>query len=315
MTKIKIYNTFLTLTLAGSISFVLVGAGINEDNINNNIDNVQPVEITFNIDDLNKLLTSQRGTMDNFSVSKIAEKIHFGLLNNEQSINVEGLDLSTKEAKQNYLNALIGSVEVNPCAIWTPSYRIKKSNQQIIEIIINYDCPLDDLQQRTEEYEKKANEIIKLVPTDFSDINKAKILQDLIIKHSEYRLCYDVTNQILLSSTPASTLLDGNAVCSGYARTYADLLRRIGIPAQIVISKDETHCWNIVYLDGRWYHIDISNKAIFDNLDFFCKSDTYMKQYYPEWTSQVICDDERYDNGLPFESHTIMNKINIKKYN
>ena len=70
MTKIKIYNTFLALTLAGSISFVLVGAGINEDNRNDNIDNIQPVETTFNIDDLNKLLTSQRGTMDNFSVSK-----------------------------------------------------------------------------------------------------------------------------------------------------------------------------------------------------------------------------------------------------
>lgn len=310
MNKIKIYNNFFALTLTGSLTFILVGAGINENDTKEDIDNTQTTQTVHTIGMFNILEIKEKDTI-NPSTDEISEKIRLTLLKNKSVINAEGMNLSTTEAKQAYLNALIGNEEINPCAIWTPSYRVRKSNKEILEIIINYDCPLEEVETRRNAYEEKANNIVKLIPEEYSDINKARLLQEILVGNTEYECDYDQTTKLLLNSAPAATLLDGKAVCSRYARTYDDLLRRIGIPSQIVVANDGSHCWNIVYLDGNWYHIDVTNNACLDNLDFFGKSDEYMKQYYPEWTSSIICDDKSYDNSLPFEK-PIKNKNKIK---
>ena len=51
-------------------------------------------------------------------------------------------------------------------------------------------------------------------------------------------------------------LLEGTAVCDGYAKTYALTLRRLGITGVLVTSKDIGHAWNMVELDGNWYQVD-----------------------------------------------------------
>ena len=51
-------------------------------------------------------------------------------------------------------------------------------------------------------------------------------------------------------------LLDGTAVCDGYAKTYALTLRKLGITGVLVTSKDIGHAWNMIELDGNWYQVD-----------------------------------------------------------
>ena len=51
-------------------------------------------------------------------------------------------------------------------------------------------------------------------------------------------------------------LLEGSAVCDGYAKTYALTLRKLGITGVLVTSKDIGHAWNMVELDGNWYQVD-----------------------------------------------------------
>ena len=51
-------------------------------------------------------------------------------------------------------------------------------------------------------------------------------------------------------------LLEGTAVCDGYAKTYALTLRKLGITCVLVTSKDIGHAWNMVELDGNWYQVD-----------------------------------------------------------
>ena len=52
------------------------------------------------------------------------------------------------------------------------------------------------------------------------------------------------------------TLLEGTAVCDGYAKTYALTLRKLGITGVLVTSKAINHAWNMVKLDGNWYQVD-----------------------------------------------------------
>ena len=54
------------------------------------------------------------------------------------------------------------------------------------------------------------------------------------------------------------TLNNGLAVCSGYASAFRLLLMIQGIPSEYVWSDSGNHGWNLVQLDGEWYHIDVT---------------------------------------------------------
>ena len=54
-------------------------------------------------------------------------------------------------------------------------------------------------------------------------------------------------------------LVDGDAVCEGYALAYRLLLGELGIPCITVASDQMNHMWNLVELDDRWYHVDVTH--------------------------------------------------------
>ncbi len=51
-------------------------------------------------------------------------------------------------------------------------------------------------------------------------------------------------------------LVNHSAVCQGYAETMFYFLKKAGLPCAIASSKNINHAWNIVKLNGKWYHID-----------------------------------------------------------
>lgn len=58
---------------------------------------------------------------------------------------------------------------------------------------------------------------------------------------------------------------DGNIVCEGYARAFKYILDGLGIESILVsgtatnsAGEEETHMWNYIRLDGRWYAVDIT---------------------------------------------------------
>ena len=59
--------------------------------------------------------------------------------------------------------------------------------------------------------------------------------------------------------TPHDVLLSRNAVCVGYATTFRLFLNMMDIDCHIV--HNEYHSWDLVQLDGEWYHVDIYSDA------------------------------------------------------
>ena len=50
---------------------------------------------------------------------------------------------------------------------------------------------------------------------------------------------------------------NGYAVCEGYAEAYSLLLNLVGITSTTITGfAGENHMWNLVKLDGTWYHAD-----------------------------------------------------------
>lgn len=110
---------------------------------------------------------------------------------------------------------------------------------------------------------------------------------------------------------------NNKAVCQGNAIVLAEIYNRLGIETSFCSSKLLNHIWNIVKLDGKWYHLDITSddatitykgenrKGAFHNF-FLLSSETNAargnsKDGVIDWVyttdAEVLCDDKTYEDG------------------
>lgn len=108
--------------------------------------------------------------------------------------------------------------------------------------------PDDALWQR---YHLSIYQAISLLEEDMSDAEKALVLHDYVAANCVYD---DALQDI--SRTPQGALGNGLAICTGYAEAYRCLLSKAGIPS--VVVDNGRHAWNVVQIDGEWYHVDVT---------------------------------------------------------
>lgn len=87
---------------------------------------------------------------------------------------------------------------------------------------------------------------------------KIRAIHDYIIDHTEYdKLKYENKNDdTYKSNTAYGVLIEGYGTCNGYADAMEIFLDKMNI-INYKISNEE-HIWNLVYLDGKWYHLDLT---------------------------------------------------------
>lgn len=87
------------------------------------------------------------------------------------------------------------------------------------------------------------------ISEDMSDYEKALALHDWLVKNAEYDYTYTYYGA-------NGVLLNGTGVCASYTSAYAMLLDYAGIENSREYGDD--HVWNMIKLDGEWYHIDVT---------------------------------------------------------
>lgn len=110
-----------------------------------------------------------------------------------------------------------------------------------------------ELAQAREQLESAVQSMLCLLRAGMSDYEKALVLHDALIERCAYDYgpnCY----------TAYGALVDGSAVCQGYAEAYQLLLIRAGIPCMVVSGTGNggPHAWNAVKMDGCWYYTDVT---------------------------------------------------------
>lgn len=92
------------------------------------------------------------------------------------------------------------------------------------------------------------------------DADKLRALHDLLIRSCVYDLETAQTEGELDGASAPFTaygaLVNGRAVCAGYARAYVLLCRAAGLDAIYIADMDMNHGWNAVRLAGKDYFID-----------------------------------------------------------
>lgn len=82
-----------------------------------------------------------------------------------------------------------------------------------------------------------------------SNYDKIKVFHDFVINNT----IYDEANT-LNSYTAYNLITTGKSICGGYSDIMAIYLDRLGITNYKITS--ENHIWNLINLDGTWYHLD-----------------------------------------------------------
>lgn len=103
---------------------------------------------------------------------------------------------------------------------------------------------------RFEAVQLAVNEALGQIETWMSDFEKALVLHDYIVDKASYT--YGSDGQYYAWGI----LAIGKGVCKAYAEAYSLLLNLVGIENYGVVSNEMNHMWNIVNIDGEWYHVD-----------------------------------------------------------
>lgn len=117
-------------------------------------------------------------------------------------------------------------------------------------------------------------------------------------------IAYDET---LEKNTGYDGLVGGTTVCAGYSQLYQDLLQRAGIDCKYVVSEEMNHGWNIVNIDGQWYHVDLTwddpTPDTHGNVghEFFLLTDEQIssgEEPHQGWNSDITCTDTRFTDAF-----------------
>lgn len=145
----------------------------------------------------------------------------------------------------------------------------------------------------------KVDEIFKkIIKDDMSMEEKIKAIHDYIIENTKYDEDRSDKNIIKYESDNAyGVLIEGYGLCGGYTDAMMLFLEKLGIKNYKIAS--ENHIWNYVYLNNKWYHLDLtwddpisSEKDILDH-KFFLISSKELKNIN---SLEHIYDKEIYEN-------------------
>lgn len=117
-----------------------------------------------------------------------------------------------------------------------------------------------DRRDRYQKATKKLDEVIKSLNLDGkSDYDKFKAVTNWIVSNVRY----DEDNETKYQHDLTGAVLDGLAVCDGYAGTFYYMANAVGLNALfedgITNSNRIRHAWNLVQIDGTYYYVDPTN--------------------------------------------------------
>ncbi|GAA0078209.1 hypothetical protein UT300005_25870 [Clostridium sp. CTA-5] len=139
----------------------------------------------------------------------------------------------------------------------------------------------------TSEQEKYINSELKrivnnLIDKNMSDIDKVVAINNYLVKIYKY-------DDTLKSDNVYSALTTGKTICQGYAMTAYKMFNLAGIQSRIVIGtlNNTGHAWNLVKVNGQWYHLDITNNDNVVRDKYLLESDGFLKNNGFSWDNSA----------------------------
>lgn len=99
--------------------------------------------------------------------------------------------------------------------------------------------------------------VTNMTTRDMLDVEKVQAINEWLVLHTSY------SKETNGNPHAAHTIFtEHKGVCQGYAMAAYAMLRQAGLRAHyvtgVILKNNEPHAWNLVQVDGEWYHLDVT---------------------------------------------------------
>ena len=162
------------------------------------------------------------------------------------------------------------------------SYSYNLGTGNVIDVTPNYIMSGSALEKAKTDFSAAVSDMVRGISGSMSEYDREKLLHDRLAE----KVVYDGSDTHAHSAYGA--MVQGKAVCEGYAKAFQVVLRRAGIQSFLITGSSvnpstgtsEGHAWNAVRIDGKYYHVDVTWDDQGDNLfyAYFNKSTAVIRE-------------------------------------
>lgn len=138
------------------------------------------------------------------------------------------------------------------------AYSMRGSEESVVSISPSYTMSGNELTQAKAAFEQAADAMLEGITADISEFERELALHNRLAAAVVYT---EGDN----AHSAYGALVEGSAVCEGYAEAFQYLLRRVGIQSFLIQGtgintqgQAEAHEWNAVRIDGNYYLVDLT---------------------------------------------------------
>ncbi|HZK39201.1 MAG TPA: transglutaminase domain-containing protein [Clostridia bacterium] len=174
----------------------------------------------------------------------------------ESSVNVASYGIPVSQ-----LAAIFNNMWKEPAYFYLEgySYSFYPDSKIVFSVTFSYYYTPAAISPMKAEYEAAISKALSWIKPGMSIADKVLVMHDYLVLNTKYDYGNFLTGTIPVMSHKAyGVLVKGVGVCDGYALAFKDLMTRLDIPVVYLVSNAMSHAWNMVKLNGKWYHIDVT---------------------------------------------------------
>lgn len=251
---------------------------------------------------VSRIAAFAQGTSKTQSFTGVDQVIYNGLCNNMRTIDISSYNLTQDQLKSHI------QLVVNTCpelfyvsGNYSFSYS-SSSSRTVANYMPNYSMSGTELTEAKQFYQTQMNRILSHINPSWSDLEKVLYAHDYLAQNFEYDTSYTVRDAY-------NFFYYGKGVCQAYTLVFSGIMRALGIEVSVASSESMNHIWNVVRVNGKWYHVDatwddpLPDKYGLAYHNYVLLSDTAMQTYrggssqnHHSWTCSYTCSDMTYDS-------------------
>ncbi len=162
-------------------------------------------------------------------------------------------------------------------------------------LILEFSLPVEERKAAVAQLEQTVQSIVDSCPISLDDYERELYLHDQLGNRCtyDYQVAETPSEAFHTAYTAYGALVEGKAVCEGYAKAMQLLLKTVNIPATVIsgnaIKTGEAHMWNLVKINGCDYFLDPT----------WNDNDQFLQHTYFNLTTQALKITHTIDDQQP----------------
>lgn len=238
-----------------------------------------------------------------------------------QKLTPDQIKCTGKLSEKDIYEAIVAFKNDHPDVFWLDNTFSYYHADGTTYVEISYIVTDSELSEQQETFNTAVENFINNATMYSSEYEREKYVNDYIVENCVYDdAAAENDNTLGNSSTAYGVLVDGKAVCEGYARAFQLLCNKMGIECVSVagMTGNVGHEWNCANIDGNWYQIDVTWNDTGNDIDkYYYFNLTDEEMYYSHNVDDLFADidEDNYHSDSNILGNLFVPKCSSTEYN